>query len=298
MGPESAGPFLYKDKSMNYLKYSLLIISLILSSSLFAVDMEAIPHVSQKASNSFKYEYLFANSHRAFAIAPGGAWSWVADKPTESVAKKAALNACSSYTEQKCVLFALNKEVVFSYHEWYKLWGPYKTKKQAQKSASGILVGQKFPDIKYTDPAGKKKSIHELKGKISFVHFWGSWCPSCAHEFPAIMDMYRIINDIMPGQVEFVLLQVRESLDTSKKWAEENSTEKLPLSDSGVKSEDDEMLSLNSGKQVKDRNLAKVFPASYVLDKNGLVIFSNMGSIENWTEYVNFFKDAADNSGL
>lgn len=282
---------------MNYIKYTSLIISLVLSSTLYAVDMESIPHVSEKASSSFKYDYLYANSPKAFAIAPGGAWSWVADKATKGIASEDALKSCSSYTQQKCVLFAVDNEVIFNYQEWYKLWGPYKTKKQAQHSETGILIGQKFPDLEYTDPSGKKKSIHELNGKVRFVHFWGSWCPSCGREFPAIMDMYRIINDIMPGQVEFVILQIRESIETSKKWVADKSVEKIPLSDSGVRSEDDEMLTTKGGKKIKDRNIAQVFPASYVLDKNGTVVFSNMGSIDNWTEYVTFFKDAAKHSG-
>jgi len=265
--------------------------------ALFAVDMESIPHVNKKASDSFKYDYLYANSNRAFAIAPGGAWSWVANKATVEAAKEAALKSCSRHTQQKCILFAVNEQVIFNYNNWYKLWGPYKTTQQALQSTSGVLVGQKFPDILYTDTMGKKKSIHDLKGKVIFVHFWGSWCPSCGYEFPAILDMYRIVNDLMPGQVEFVILQVRETHETSKKWALDNSLDKLPLSDSGIKNEGDDMLSLKDGKKNKDRQLARVFPASYVLDKNGIVVFSNSGSIENWTEYVNFIKDTVKDSG-
>ena len=73
--------------------------------------------------------------------------------------------------------------------------------------------------------------------------------------------------------------------------------ENLPLSDSGIKNEEDYYLKIKGGNKKKDRDLAKIFPASYVLDKNGVVIFSNMGSIENWTEYVNFFKHAVEKSG-
>ena len=258
------------------------------------MDMESIPHVSEKATNSFKYDYLYANEHRAFAIAPGGAWSWVADKPTTAAAKDEALKACSSYTQQKCIVFALNEKIIFNENDWFKLWGPYKTKSQAKQSETGILLGQKFPDLLYTDPAGSKKSIHEIKNKVRFVHFWGSWCPSCVYEFPSIMQMYQIVNDIMPGQVEFVILQVRESMKTSKNWALNNSIETQILSDSGVQNEDDETFRLKNGKKIKDRNLAKVFPSSYVLDKNGIVIFSNSGSIENWSEYIKFLKDAVD----
>ena len=281
---------------MKQIHYSLIIILLFVK-SVYAEDFESIPHVNAKALNSFKNDYLYAAPHSAFAIAPGGAWSWVKDKITPNEAEKAALSACSRYTQQKCVLYAVDQQITFDYASWYQLWGPYKTKKQAQQSADGVLLGQKFPNIEYTNAAGKKKSIHQLKGKVSFVHFWASWCPSCVYEFPAIMDMYSIVNDILPGQVEFVVLQVRESIQTSKKWAAKNGVEKTFLSDSGVKDDDDEILAIKGGKKIKDRMIAKVFPASYVLDKNGIVVFSNMGSIDNWNEYVNFFKHAAEHSG-
>jgi len=279
------------------IKYCLIILSFSVVKMLYAVDMESIPHVNKKASNSFKYDYLYANTHRAFAIAPGGAWSWVAGKATENEAKQQALKACATHTQQKCAVFAVNEQVVFNYRDWYTLWGPYKTKQQAKALTRGVLVGQKFPDLVYTNPAGKKTSIHALKGKVRFVHFWGSWCPSCGKEFPAIIDLYRILNDVLPEQVEFVIVQVRENIESSKLWQSSNSLTSLPLSDSGIQNEGDSLLSLRNGETINDRHLARIFPATYVLDKNGVVVFSNMGSVENWTEYVNFFKNAVDYSG-
>ena len=69
--------------------------------------MDEIPHVGQKAQDSFQFDYAYANAHRALAIAPGGAWSWQADKQSKDEAKKDALAACSKYSQQKCVLYAL-----------------------------------------------------------------------------------------------------------------------------------------------------------------------------------------------
>ncbi|MDH5484144.1 MAG: TlpA family protein disulfide reductase [Gammaproteobacteria bacterium] len=265
--------------------------------SVFAIEADTIPHVNKKAIDSFKYDYSYANFHKAFAIAPGGAWSWQANKPTVEEARESALEACSSYTQQPCVLFALDDQVVFDNAGWTKLWRPYKTKLQAKQAEDGVLVGQRFPNIEYTDPNGSKKSIHGLKGKVAFVHFWGHWCPSCRYEFHALIDMYRIINDTLPGEVEFVILQAREPIEKSRQWASENNLDALPLSDSGVKSTDGKMLNIKGGKKIDDRKLASVFPASYVVDKNGVVVFSHMGSVDNWTEYVNFFRDVVEHSG-
>jgi len=256
-----------------------------------------IPHVEQQAIDSFQFDYLYAAPHRAFAIAPGGAWAWQAGKKSADEAKQTALAACARYTKQKCVVFALDNEIVLKAKTWSTLWGPYANLAQAQKAATGTEPGQKFPDIKFTDPKGINKTLSSLRGKVVFVHLWGCWCPSCRFEFNSLIDMYRILNDTMPGQVEFVVLQVREPIAQARKWAKENNVEALPLSDSGVKSASDSTLRLKDGGTIDDRDLADVFPASYVLDKHGLVIFSHMGSVHDWSEYVPFFKDAVAKSG-
>lgn len=221
----------------------------------------------------------------------------MANKATENEAKREALKACRSHTQQKCTLFAVNEQVIFNDRHWYTLWAPFKTQQQVKALTNGVLVGQKFPDLVYIDPDGKKTSVHASKGKLRFVHFWGSWCPSCVKEFPAIIDLYRILNDVLPEQVEFVIVQVREKIETSKLWLSSNSLNLLPLSDSGIQDEAESQLYLSNGERINDRRIAKIFPTTYVLDKNGVVVFSNMGSVENWTEYVNFFKDAAEFSG-
>lgn len=260
-------------------------------------EADDIPHVSDKAKISFEFDYLYAAQNRAFAIAPGGAWSWTAGKTSPDIAREAALAACARYTKQKCVLYALNNETVFDFKKWPGLWGPYKNHQQAQKAVTGTELGQKFPDLRYTDPKGLSKTIGSHRGKVVFVHFWGCWCPSCRYEFVTLIDMYRIVNELMPGEVEFVVLQVREPISQARQWARENNVDVLPLSDSGVKDSADTMLTLGNGGTIEDREVASVFPASYVLDKHGLVVFSHMGSVQNWSEYVPFFRDVAKYSG-
>lgn len=275
----------------------IFILLLILPALVCASDFDPIPHVGRKAQDSFKFDYNYAAEHRAFAIAPGGAWSWVAGKPTLDQAKQDALAACANYTQQTCIVYAANKQILFDKQEWSGLWGPYKNAAQAKKAAIGTRPGQKFPDLIFTDPAGHKKSIGELKGKVVFVHFWGRWCPSCRYEFPSLINMYRIASDILGKQVAFVVLQVREPVSASRQWAKENNLDALPLSDSGVQSAQDLELAIRGGKKIADRKLATAFPASYVLDKNGLVVFSHMGSVSDWSEYVPFFIDVAERSG-
>ncbi len=267
-----------------------------LPAQVLADEAIVIPHAGQKAVDSYQFDYVYAGYHRAFAIAPGGAWAWKADVVTEDEARSAALNACSSYTQQKCQLYSVNDKVVFDREAWNKSWGPYKTASQAAKAETGTLLGQRFYDLQFTDASGQKKSIADLRGKVVFVHFWGCWCPSCRYEFGTLTDMYRILQSQHKGEVELVILQVREPIETARAWTRKHGFTELPLSDSGVKSEEDTELTLKAGTKIKDRKLARVFPASYVLDKNGIVVFSHMGSIRNWTEYIPFYADVIQRS--
>ncbi len=275
-----------------------VLLVLLIINNVFANNREdSIPHVSKKAQDSFQFDYAYADLHRAFAIAPGGAWSWSSGSPTVEDAKKTALEKCNSYTQQTCILYAVDNELTFNRQQWYRLWGPYKTEQQAKKSQRGVKNGQIFPNLEYKDLNGKKKSIHDLKDKVVFVHLWGCWCPSCKYEFASLIDMYRILKDIAGDQVEFVILQAREPIEDALRWAKSRGFDALPLSDSGVKNEDDKEFRLKGGGRIADREIAKVFPASYVLDKQGVIVFSHMGSISNWTEFVPFINDVVKNSG-
>ncbi|HEY9051723.1 MAG TPA: redoxin family protein [Gammaproteobacteria bacterium] len=282
---------------MKWQKIILYLVGFLAAFNAIALDMELIPQVGTKAQNSFDFDYIYATEHRAFAIAPGGAWSWKAKLPSVDAAKAAALKGCQEFTQSKCVLYAVNNEIVFNRDEWYQLWGPYKNKKQAAATSIGLKIGDRFPDIAFTDINGKKKSFHDLKGKVVFAHFWGCWCPPCRREFVSLIDMYRILKDTMGDDVEFIVMQLREPIETSRQWAKENSLDALPLADSGVKSSKDTELTLKDGSKIADRQVSRVFPSSYVIDKHGVIVFSHMGSIEDWSEYVPFFHDAVKKSG-
>lgn len=275
----------------------LIILLLMLSPTAgYGFENDPIPHVGRKAQDSFQFDYRYATDHKAFAIAPGGAWSWVAAKPSPEAARKSALAACARYTRQQCMIYALDKQVVLDKQEWFASWGPYKSSAEAARAETGTGIGQKFPNLLFTSPDGKRQSLGDLRGKVVFVHFWGCWCPSCRYEFQTLIDMYRIVNDTIGEQMEFVVLQVREPISTAREWAKENNVAALPLSDSGVQSAKDKWLTLKGGEKIPDRSLASAFPATYVLDKNGLVVFSHMGSVTDWSEYVPFFKDVAKRS--
>ena len=258
-------------------------------------DATAIPHVSSKARDSYYQLFLNASQHRAFAIAPGGAWAWVAGKETRQEASEQALQACSRQTEQRCVIYALDNTVSFSRSDWGELWGPYLKAQQAAKADLGLSRGQRFPDLAFKTLDGKAKSLRDLQGKVVMLHFWGSWCPPCLRELPGLEMFHRILRDRLGDGVAMVLLQMREPIEDARAWLQQQGIDGLPLYDSGAKGGDDSQLVTRDGMKVPDRTVAKVFPSTYVLDANGLVLFKHTGPIMDWTEYLPMFEHAVNN---
>lgn len=257
-------------------------------------DSNALPHVGEKAREGF-LQYQHSAGHKAFAIAPGGAWYWVTETTSEDQAEEQALQNCQSQTQQKCVLYALNDRIVFNADNWPGLWGPYADTDTAIKAKDGTRVGQRFPDISWLED-NKKMALSDMKGKIILLHFWGSWCPPCMREFPSLKKLHAKLQSDYSMDIEMLLMQLREPFEDSIKWATRYGFSDLPLVDSGIKDSESTQLTLNDGRQIKDRELARVFPSTYVIDRNGLVIFSHHGPIANWLDYVAFFEHAVKNT--
>jgi peroxiredoxin len=45
-------------------------------------------------------------------------------------------------------------------------------------------VNSPAPDFELEDTEGKTWKLSSLRGKVVFISFWGSWCPTCKMEMP------------------------------------------------------------------------------------------------------------------
>lgn len=256
-------------------------------------DVFAVPHLDQKGREGYR-EFLMAPMHRAFALAPGGAWSWKADQPSETMAEEGALQACGEQTGQQCVLYALDRQMVFDAKAWPKLWGPYKSRAEAASAKEGRHRGQRFYDLAIKNPAGRPLKLSALRGKVVLLHFWGTWCPPCRQEMPELQKLNQELGQ--SRDIQLVLLQMREDHGTASLWMDAQGF-KLPLFDSGVLDAGSDVLTLADGRKMRDRELAMVFPTTYVLDKQGVVVFSHTGPVHGWLQYLPFLRDVAARSG-
>lgn len=256
-------------------------------------DIDAVPHLNGAGKQGYR-EFLAAEKHRAFVIAPGGIWFWKSSEETAEAATENAVQACLEETNLLCTPYAVNDKVVFDEIAWSKLWGPYQNKTEAARAYIGKERGDRFYNLKFKSESGKVMKLTDLKGKVIVLHFWGSWCPSCLREMPELQQLYRALGS--SGEIQMILLQVREKFATGLKWAQQKNLD-LPLHDSGVSGTALDLMSTAEGKPIYDRDIATAFPTTYILDRRGIVIFSHVGPVTGWLQYLPLLQNAAEYSG-
>lgn len=236
--------------------------------------------------------YQRSADSRAFAVGGGGAWGWVMGTPSTAQASDLALQRCQSMGLGRCLIYSLNGKTTMQASEWASLWAPYKDQAYARKAPTGTAVGQRFPDLVYKTSNGQTTSVWKQNGHALVLHFWGSWCPPCRTELPNFAALQQTLSN--DHRVVFVALQMRESADVSRRWAQREHIA-MPLADSTSTS--DGKLKLGNGQTIADREIAPSFPSTYVLDRHGLVVFSHEGPVRDWPSYAPLLRDVATHSG-
>jgi thiol-disulfide isomerase/thioredoxin len=257
-----------------------------LAAPAYSQDLPLPPQLGPAGREDFA-AYQLAERHKAFAIAPGGSWAWVAEQANAEQAQGLALARCAQHTEQTCLIYALDQRRVFDPKRWAGLWrlpaaGP-------AGGATGLGRGALFPDLAFATADGRPKRLAEWRGKVVVLHFWGSWCGPCRHELPALAAQAKALAG---KGVSFIPLQVREPFAASRHWIEQQGIA-LTLYDSGIKNGDDGALSIVGGGRLPDRAVAPVFPSTVVLDRSGRVVFSHHGPIEPWGDYAPLLRELA-----
>lgn len=118
-----------------------------------------------------------------------------------------------------------------------------------------INIGQKAPDFSIKDESGRLVKLSDFRGKVVFVNFWGTWCPSCVDEMPEIQRLYQQFK----GR-KFEMLEV--SIDND--WPEIHQFYKDHHLDLPTY--------LDPGHQIAGLYKVFKFPETFLIDGNGNVI--------------------------
>ena len=119
------------------------------------------------------------------------------------------------------------------------------------------------------DLDGKPHTLADYKGRVVLINFWATWCPPCRAEMPSMQRLKIAMKD-----KPFTILAVD--------MAETETEVQHFLKDMKDPKIDFTILMDKDGKALKQWKVF-VFPTSYVLDTQGKVRYTLLGSTD-WDE--------------
>jgi len=54
---------------------------------------------------------------------------------------------------------------------------------------NALEVNDALPSVSVNDQAGLATELSSLKGKVTYIDFWASWCPPCRESFPFMNEL-------------------------------------------------------------------------------------------------------------
>ncbi len=132
-------------------------------------------------------------------------------------------------------------------------------------------VGQQLSRLELTPIAFADRDLSEadLQGKVTVLHFWGTWCPPCLTEFPEFVKMATDIKDQTDIQVlsvacsqgpEYRLEQLKSEIQA---FLKERSIELPTYADPAALTRGQACLLLPDN--------AMIYPCTFVIDAKGIV---------------------------
>lgn len=114
------------------------------------------------------------------------------------------------------------------------------------------------PEIKGVDLDGKDLTSADYAGKVLVVNVWGSWCPPCRKEAPALQEVSEQYAD---KNVQFLGVNVRDSPEPARAYEKKFGITFPSLDDYSQKS----LLGF------KDSLPAQGIPTTWIIDADGKV---------------------------
>ena len=130
----------------------------------------------------------------------------------------------------------------------------------------GIIKVPRAPipvEISLPDLEGRMVRISDFRGKVVFLNFWTTWCPSCRVEMPSMERLHLRLKD--KGFV-MVAINLQESREQVRGFFKEQGLTFMALLDKDGK----------VGTRFGIRNI----PTTYILDKKGRILGAAMGARE------------------
>ena len=135
-----------------------------------------------------------------------------------------------------------------------------KTQLKAAQKSELVSIGAKAPNFSAPNPQGELIELNKIKGKVTIIDFWASWCKPCRIENPNLVKLYNKYN---AKGLEIISI----SLDREAQ------------KDFWIKAIEKDQLNWYNISNLKfwQEPIAKLYgvnsiPATFIIDKNGILI--------------------------
>ena len=118
-------------------------------------------------------------------------------------------------------------------------------------------------EVLLQDLNGADVNISDFRGKIVFLNFWATWCPTCVVEMPSMEKLHRKLND---QDFALVTISIQGSAAEVQRFFKQNQLTFTALLDT-------------IGKTIPEFAI-RAIPTTLILDKSGRIVGRVMGMRE------------------
>ena len=149
-------------------------------------------------------------------------------------------------------------------------------------AADKVRSGDSLPYfILKSDVNGELSSL-ELRGKVVYMCFFATWCPSCQHELKAIQD--RMLPEFKDEEDFMIVAVGREHTDAELEKYNEERNFGFPLYP-------------DPDRAVYSLFAEEMIPRAYVVDRDGVIVDASTGyDEEHFSTVIKTVRDLLDNS--
>ena len=161
--------------------------------------------------------------------------------------------------------------VIFALCAAFLMLAPMQAEAQVSaEAASALRAANISVSAQRTDPrdftlpflSGGSAALSAYRGKVVILNFWATWCPPCRAEMPSMETLYQRFKD---QGLEILAVDSGEEILTVRQFIRRNGYT-FPV-----------MLDRDS--RVSDTYGIQAIPTTYILDREGKIIGSIVGSL-------------------
>jgi peroxiredoxin len=140
-----------------------------------------------------------------------------------------------------------------------------KDSENRKQPETGPQIGLKAPDFTLKTLDGQTARLSDFRGKPVIINFWASWCPPCKKEIPEIQKFYEQSK----GKVQILAINItfNDKLSDVQNILRANNAQFSVLLDE------------NEQSSVADAYQVDGIPASFFIDKNGVIREIHVGGM-------------------